>query len=87
MVITRVTGVSGKADQLFSLAQSKEKFESIGSGGGVKCHVPQDSGTAENSRARICPKKPKPRIPTGGKAALLIIYFVSNLWKMELGQD
>ena len=32
-------------------------------------------------------KKPKPRIPTGVKAALLIIYFVSNLWKMELGQD
>jgi hypothetical protein len=87
MVITRITGVSGKEDQLFSLAQSKGKFESIGSGSGVKCHVPQDSGTAENLRARICPKKPKPRIPTGGKAALLIIYFVSNLWKMELGHD
>ena len=86
-MITRVTGVSGKADQLFSLPQSKKKFESIGSGGVVKCHVPQDSGTAENSRARICPKKPKPRIPIGGKAALLIIYFVSKLWKMELGQD
>jgi hypothetical protein len=49
--------------------------------------VPQEPEIAAHSWARICPKKPKPRIPTGGKAALLIIYFVSNLWKMELGQD
>jgi len=43
--------------------------------------------TAENSRARICPKKPKPRIPTGEKAVLLIIYFVSSMWELELDQD
>ncbi|MEC9012388.1 MAG: hypothetical protein VYA87_08100, partial [SAR324 cluster bacterium] len=54
-----------------------------GSGGGVSCHVPHDSETDFNSAARIFPKKPNPRIPTGTVEVGIVIYIVSELWETE----
>ncbi|MEC7887856.1 MAG: hypothetical protein VYA44_08370, partial [SAR324 cluster bacterium] len=54
-----------------------------GSGGGVSCHVPHDSETDFNSAARIFPKKPNPRIPTGTAEVGIVIYIVSELWETE----
>ena len=75
------------ADQKFLSAQSKLKTGISGSGGGVSCHVPHDSETDFNSAARILPKKPNPRIPTGTAEAGVTIYFVSKLRETERVQN
>jgi len=71
------------ADQKFLSAQSKLKTGISGSGGGVSCHVPHDSETDFNSAARIFPKKPNPRIPTGTAEVGIVIYIVSELRETE----
>ena len=75
------------ADQKFLSAQSKLKTGISGSEGGVSCHVPHDSETDFNSAARILPKKPNPRIPTGTAEAGVTIYFVSKLRETERVQN